>query len=87
MPCDRCLGNPFAERCRHETPQPERTRSSSSPAAPSPHTSAYPAHNGAHAPGAPRLGYWPGTECTAHPGYPLPCARCARDATPQKEES
>lgn len=23
--------------------------------------------------------YTPGTECTVHPGYPLPCDRCARD--------
>lgn len=29
-----------------------------------------------------RLGFIPGTECPDHPGYPLPCDRCARDRQP-----
>lgn len=28
----------------------------------------------------PRSGYFPGAECAAHAGYPVPCPRCARDA-------
>jgi hypothetical protein len=28
----------------------------------------------------PRIGYVPGTECARHAGYPLPCARCSREA-------
>lgn len=28
----------------------------------------------------PAVGYFPGTECIHHPGYPLPCDRCIRDA-------
>lgn len=27
----------------------------------------------------PRSGYFPGQECPTHPGYPVPCDRCARD--------
>lgn len=27
----------------------------------------------------PPCGYLPGSECRLHPGYPVPCARCARD--------
>lgn len=27
----------------------------------------------------PRSGYFPGEECDQHPGYPIPCDRCARD--------
>lgn len=32
-----------------------------------------------------RLGLLPGTECDLHPAYPLPCARCARDAAEHHE--
>ena len=28
----------------------------------------------------PRIGCLPGTECARHAGYPLPCARCLREA-------
>ena len=28
----------------------------------------------------PRAGYRPGSECPQHANYPLPCARCERDA-------
>lgn len=28
---------------------------------------------------ATRLGFIPGSSCRTHPGYPLPCAHCARD--------
>jgi hypothetical protein len=30
--------------------------------------------------GIPRAGFIPGSECVAHPAYPLPRARCARDS-------
>jgi hypothetical protein len=30
-----------------------------------------------------RIGFLPGTECRLHPGYPLPCDRCERDADGQ----
>jgi len=33
----------------------------------------------------PRLGFIPGTECDQHPGYPMPCARCERDAAERSE--
>jgi hypothetical protein len=29
----------------------------------------------------PRAGYTPGSQCSKHPDYPLPCASCARDHT------
>lgn len=33
----------------------------------------------------PAVGYFPGTDCARHPGYPLPCDKCQRiaeEATP-----
>lgn len=29
------------------------------------------------------LGFIPGSECTEHPNYPLPCARCKRELLDQ----
>jgi hypothetical protein len=33
----------------------------------------------------PRIGFVPGSQCTTHTNYPLPCARCARDRAESEE--
>jgi hypothetical protein len=33
-----------------------------------------------------RSGYIPGSECSAHPNYPMPCDRCARDRAADRGE-
>ncbi|MBA8815644.1 hypothetical protein FHX48_000696 [Microbacterium halimionae] len=80
MPCDRCIGERFQERCRHEKPQTARSQPNTPLPRFLPDVNVFAAHSGGQPLGTPRLGYWPGTACTQHPEYPLPCVKCQRDS-------
>lgn len=86
MPCDDCVGRPFEENCRH-TLQPVLQDTRRTDRDPMSTKTLHALQNSVQPFGEPRLGYWPGTECPTHPGYPLPCAKHAREATDQRSQS
>lgn len=81
MPCDRCVGEPFGDACRHEPPKDRRQRSFLTPPGSSPAPDPFDPLQAERHEKARRLGFIPGTECLDHPGYPLPCDKHARIAT------